>query len=44
MKNINTISAYVDFLFQQDPTKVFFFDEAGFKHMTSNRKYGHSGI
>ena len=38
--------AYLDYMymFQQDPAKILFFDESGFKHTDANRRYGHSEI
>ena len=42
--NLRYTQAYVDYIFQQDPTKVLLFDESGFKHTNADRKYGHSEI
>ena len=42
--NMRYTQAYLDYIYQQDPAKMLFFDESGFKHTDANRRYGHSEI
>lgn len=44
LQNLRYTQAYLDYIFAQDPYKVKYFDESGFKISVANRNFGHSKV